>query len=96
MQVRPLPSASRLEGRITLLGGRLAGTGPWREQREGWVDSGAALRVYKRLHRGLNAIDYDRFRRLIAVAIYFPDAAAAQRVRDAYGEPDRVTRFDIF
>ena len=62
MRARPLPSASRLEGRITLLGCRLAGPGPWREQREGWVDSGAALRVYKGLQRGLNAIDYDRFR----------------------------------
>ena len=30
MQVRPLPPASRLEGRITLLGGRLADPGPWR------------------------------------------------------------------
>ena len=35
MQVRPLPSASRLEGRITLLGGGLAGPGPWREQKGG-------------------------------------------------------------
>jgi hypothetical protein len=96
VQVRPLPSASRLDGRITLLGGRLAGVGPWREQREGWVDSGAALRVYKGLHRGLNAIDYDRFRWLNTVAIYYPNAAAAQRVLDAYVESDRVTHFDIF
>ena len=59
-------------------------------------DSGAALRVYKGLHRGLNAIDYDRFRWLNTVAIYYPDAAAAQRVLDAYVESDRVTHFDIF
>ena len=45
VQVRALPSASRLDGRITLLGGRLAGAGPWRDQREGWLSSGAALRV---------------------------------------------------
>jgi hypothetical protein len=44
----------------------------------------------------LNAINYDRFRWLNTVAIYYPDAAAAQRVLDAYVESERVTHFDIF
>jgi hypothetical protein len=33
---------------------------------------------------------------LNTVAIYYPNAAAAQRVLDAYVESDRVTHFDIF
>ena len=96
MQVRPLPPASSFEGQITLLGGRLAGPGSWRTQREDWLDSGAALRVYKTFQRGLNKIDYDRYRWLNTVAVCYPDAAAAQRVLDAYAEVDDVTFYDIF
>ena len=96
MHVRPLPNPSSLEGHITLLGGRLAGPGSWRTQREDWLDSGTALAVYRSLRRGLNEIDYDRYRWLGCIAVYYPNAAAAQRVLDAYAKSNDVTYFDIF
>ena len=96
VRVRLLPSPSSFEGHITLLGGRLAGPTSWRTQREDWLDSGAALRVYKSFRRGLNRIDYDKYRWLNTVAVYYPDATAAQRVLNAYDASEHVTYFDIF
>ena len=96
IQVRRLPSVSKLQGRVTLLGGRLAGRTPWRTQNEDWVRSGEALKVYKTLRPGLNAIDYDRYRWLNTVAVYYPNARCAQAILDTYAAATRVSYYDIF
>ena len=98
VMLRKLPSAERLGDNITLLGGRLAGPGAWLRQRSEWLESGAALQVYASLRRGLNEIDYERYRWCNTVSYYVPNCDAAQRVLDAYEASRKgdVGHYDIF
>ncbi len=95
--VRALPDPSTLpQDSITLMGGSVRTTGPWRRESRDFRRSGKCLSVVSSFKEGVNKIDYVRFRWTGTSAYFVPGPAVAREVIAWLEHTRRVTFFDVW
>lgn len=92
--VRALPPVAELPRDCAVyFGGALRTPGTWSKQQ--WeFDERREVAVWESIPDGLNEIDFERFTILGSEAIYFPCAAAAQRIVDLLDSSERLIAED--
>ena len=91
-----LPSPLKLpKDSLTLFSGRIGPPKSW-DELDNFHKSCSAQKIIKKFKRGINEIDYDKFRYTQQNAIYYPNKEQAQIVLNKIKEAKTLKNIDLF